>query len=148
MYCTNPEMITTAHCSQKFLAIVSLFTVGQISRCHFVPILYTLDSEQDTAGGTTRLSYAQVAQHHKEKVERMLRERQSSEQEKEKEKDRKKEGSTRVVQQHGDVRGWFFYKFAYKVHFIGSRTRDLPAYYSHRGSAALSARHPSICRWH
>jgi hypothetical protein len=70
--------------------------------------LYALDSEQDSVGGTTRLSYAQVAQHHKEKVERMLREKQSSEQDKEKEKDRKKEGSSaRVVQQHGDVRGWF-----------------------------------------
>jgi hypothetical protein len=68
--------------------------------------LYTLGSEQDSVGGTTRLSYAQVAQHHKEKAERMLREKQSSEQEKE--KDRKKEGSSaRVVQQHGDVRGWF-----------------------------------------
>jgi hypothetical protein len=36
----------------------------------------------------------------------MLREKQSTEQEKEKEKERKKEGSTtRVAQQHGDVRG-------------------------------------------
>lgn len=62
--------------------------------------------EQDVVGGPTRLSYAQVAQHHKEKVERMLREKQSTEQEKEKEKERKKEGSTtRVAQQHGDVRG-------------------------------------------
>jgi hypothetical protein len=66
--------------------------------------------EQDAVGGPTRLSYAQVAQHHKEKVERMLREKQNTEQEKEKEKERKKDGSTsRVVQhqqQHGDVRGW------------------------------------------
>jgi hypothetical protein len=70
--------------------------------------LFTLDSEQDSVGGPTRLSYAQVAQHHKEKVERMLREKQSSEQEKEKDKDRKKEGSSaRVVQQHSDIRGWF-----------------------------------------
>jgi hypothetical protein len=64
--------------------------------------------EQDSVGGPTRLSYAQVAQHHKEKVERMLREKQNTEQEKEKEKERKKEGNaTRVVQQHGDVRGWW-----------------------------------------
>ncbi|XP_023722923.1 la-related protein Larp4B isoform X4 [Cryptotermes secundus] len=62
-------------------------------------------SATDSVGGPTRLSYAQVAQHHKEKVERMLREKQSTEQEKEKDKDRKKEGSTtRIVQQHGDVR--------------------------------------------
>jgi hypothetical protein len=62
--------------------------------------------EQDTVGGPARLSYAQVAQHHKEKVERMLREKQNTEQEKDKE--RKKEGSTsRVAQLHGDVRGQF-----------------------------------------
>ncbi|XP_021926482.1 la-related protein 4 [Zootermopsis nevadensis] len=70
-----------------------------------VPSQADVCSATDAAGGPTRLSYAQVAQHHKEKVERMLREKQSTEQEKEKERDRKKEGSTtRVVQQHGDVR--------------------------------------------
>lgn len=64
--------------------------------------------EQDAVGGPTRLSYAQVAQHHKEKVERMLREKQNTEQEKEKDKERKKEGSTsRLAQHHGDVRGQF-----------------------------------------
>lgn len=63
-------------------------------------------SATDAPGVSTRLSYAQVAQHHKEKVERLNREKQiTDQQEKEKEKERKKEaGSTRVVQQHGDVR--------------------------------------------
>jgi hypothetical protein len=64
--------------------------------------------EQDAVGGPTRLSYAQVAQHHKEKVERMLREKQNTEQEKEKDKERKKEVNTsRLAQHHGDVRGQF-----------------------------------------
>jgi hypothetical protein len=84
------------------------FSVRYRSDCYTSCLfnLYSLASEQDSVGGPARLSYAQVAQHHKEKVERMLREKQSTEQEKEKDKDRKKEGSTtRVVQQHGDIRG-------------------------------------------
>ncbi|XP_067003410.1 la-related protein 4 isoform X8 [Anabrus simplex] len=55
--------------------------------------------------GPTRLSYAQVAQHHKEKVERMLREKQTTEQqEKEREKERKKEALATRISQHGDIR--------------------------------------------
>ncbi|KAJ8866018.1 hypothetical protein PR048_033542 [Dryococelus australis] len=51
---------------------------------------------------TTRLSYAQVAQHHKEKVERMLKEKQTAELH-EKEKERKKEASNiRIAAQHND----------------------------------------------
>lgn len=71
-------------------------------------LAYLIYGVEQDAVGPARLSYAQVAQHHKEKVERMLREKQNTEQEKEKDKERKKEGSTsRVAQQHGDVRGQF-----------------------------------------
>nr|CAD7570427.1 unnamed protein product [Timema californicum] len=53
-------------------------------------------------GGPSRLSYAQVAQHHKEKVERMLREKQTTEQQ---EKERKKETiNARLVPQHAENR--------------------------------------------
>nr|CAD7202266.1 unnamed protein product [Timema douglasi] len=49
-------------------------------------------------GGPSRLSYAQVAQHHKEKVERMLREKQTTEQQK------KETINARLVPQHADNR--------------------------------------------
>ncbi|XP_063239658.1 la-related protein 4-like isoform X2 [Bacillus rossius redtenbacheri] len=57
---------------------------------------------QEALSCTTRLSYAQVAQHHKEKVERMLKEKQTAELH-EKEKERKKEASIiRIAAQHSD----------------------------------------------
>jgi len=80
-------------------------TTASLTTPTSVPAQTDVCSPTDAVGGPTRLSYAQVAQHHKEKVERMLREKQNTEQEKEKDKERKKEGSTsRLAQHHGDVR--------------------------------------------
>ncbi|XP_049785578.1 la-related protein Larp4B isoform X7 [Schistocerca cancellata] len=60
-------------------------------------------SPVETACATTRLSYAQVAQHNKEKL--MQRDKQSSEQqEKEREKEKKKDTQTSRGAQHNDSR--------------------------------------------
>ncbi|XP_046996972.1 la-related protein 4 isoform X5 [Schistocerca americana] len=60
-------------------------------------------SPVETACATTRLSYAQVAQHNKEKL--MQRDKQSSEQqEKEREKEKKKDAQTSRGAQHNDSR--------------------------------------------